>query len=221
VLVTEQELTEFLQKSPKFYHMAEFESWPSIKARGLLSTTAILDLYGVDGEERRTIEEARRSESVILEHDTLPQITIRDQLPMSDEALQKCLLDGLKPIDWYLLLNQRVFFWPSKERLLRLLGARAYRNRKHDILEVDATALVEGYRGSITLSPINSGSTLFSPRLRGKGTFSRIPDYPYSQRPPANRVAEIAIDHSVPDVSKYVTRVLEMKGAEEIREIPI
>lgn len=32
-----------------------------------------------------------------------------------------------------------------------------------------------------------------------------IADYPYSQRPQANRVAEIAIDHSVPNVSKYVT----------------
>jgi hypothetical protein len=221
VLVTDQELAEFLHKSPKFYHMAEFESWPSIKARGLLSTTAILDLYGVDGEKRVMVEEVRRPASVILEHDSLPQITIRDQLPMSDEALQKCLLDGLQPRDWYRLLNQRVFFWPSNERLLRLLGARAYRNRKHDILEVDAIALVRDYRGTITLSPINSGSTLFHPRLRGKGTFSRIADYPYSQRPPGNRVAEIAVDHSVPNVSNYVTRVIEMRGAEEIREIPI
>jgi hypothetical protein len=71
------------------------------------------------------------------------------------------------------------------------------------------------------LSPINSGSTLFNPRLRGKGTFARIDDYPYSQRPQSNRVAEIAIDQSVPNVSKYVNRVIEMKGAEEIREVPI
>jgi hypothetical protein len=221
VLVTEDELAEFLVTSPKFYHMAEFKSWPSIKARGLLSTTAILDLYGVAGAKRVEIEETRRPKGVTLTHASLKPITIRDQIPMSDDALRKCLLDGLQPADWYRLLNQRVFFWPSEERLLRLLGAKAYRDREHDVLEVDASALVEDYSETITLSPINSGSTLFNPRLRGSGTFARIPDYQYAQRPKNNRVAEIAIDHSVPNMAKYVTRVVEMKGADKIRELKI
>lgn len=136
--MTEQELIEFLKSSPKLYHMAEFESWPSIKKRGLLSTSAILDFYDVKGNQRRVIEEVRRAQSVLLTHETLPPITIRDQIPMNENALRKCLLDGLQPADWYRLLNQRVFFWPSKERLLRLLGARAYRNKRHDILEIDS-----------------------------------------------------------------------------------
>jgi hypothetical protein len=216
VLVTSQELEEFLQNSPKLYHMAEFDSWSSIRDRGLLSTTAILDLYGVQGAERRQIEEVRRPASVTLTHKTLPPIVIRDQLPMTDAALQQCLQDGLAPRDWYLLLNSRVFFWPSRERLTRLLGAKAYRNKKHDILEVDSRSIVQDYRDKITLSPINSGSTLFDPQPRGKQTFSRIVDYPYSSRPKDNRLAELAIDHSVPDVSGYVTNVLEMQGNEEL-----
>jgi hypothetical protein len=48
-----------------------------------------------------------------------------------------------------------------------------------------------------------------------------IPDYQYAQRPKNNRVAEIAIDHSVPNMAKYVTRVVEMKGADKIRELKI
>jgi hypothetical protein len=217
VLVTDQELEEFLQNSRKLYHMAEFESWPSIRDRGLLSTTAILDLYSVQGEERRQIEEVRRPASVTLKHKTLPPIVIRDQLPMTDAALTPCLQDGLTPRDWYLLLNRRVFFWPSKERLTRLLGAKAYRDKKHDILEVDSSSLVRDYRDDITLSPINSGSTLFNPQPRGKQTFSRIADYPYAARPKDNRLAELAIDHSVRDISAHVTKVVEMQGDKELR----
>ena len=45
--MTETELEELLSDCPTLYHMAEDRSWPSIRHRGLLSTTALLDLYGV------------------------------------------------------------------------------------------------------------------------------------------------------------------------------
>jgi hypothetical protein len=108
--VTEQELEEFLEDSPTLYHIAEYGSWPSIRDRGLLSTAAILDLYGIQGAERILIEGQRRPKSVVLTHGSLPPIVIRDQIPMSDGALKKCLLDGLTPADWYRLLNGKVFF---------------------------------------------------------------------------------------------------------------
>lgn len=216
--MTNEELEELFVNAPRLYHMAESDSWASIKERGLLSTSAILDLYGVTGDERKKIEETRRPASVTLTHETLPSLVIRDQIPITDWALTRCLLDGLSPSDWYLLLNQRVFFWPSKERLLRLLGARAYRGKKHDILEVDCRQLVEAYGDKITLSPINSGSTLFNPQSRGKETFRRISDYPYASRPKDNRLAELAIDHSVPDISRYVRRAVKMKGPDELEE---
>jgi hypothetical protein len=219
--VTDLELIDFMNNSPKLYHMAEFDSWQSIKERGLLSTSAILDLYEVTGARRREIEEVRRPASVTVAHKILPAIVIRDQIPMSDGALRTCLLDGLTPSDWYRLLNMRVFFWPSKERLLRLLGAKAYRTQRHDILEIDTVSLFERYRDAITLSPINSGATLFNPRPRGIETFSRIAAYPYGDRPRGNRVAEVAIDHSVPDIVNYVTRVFQMRGATKIREEPL
>jgi hypothetical protein len=217
MLVTEQELQELLKKSPKLYHMAEHRSWPSISERGLLSTTAILDLYGIEGEERDRIEASRRPTSVVVKHGSLPPIVIRDQIPMSDWALRKCLQGGLEPRDWYRLLNCRVFFWLSEERLLRLLGAKAYRSKKHDILEVDTRAVVKDLRNKITLSPINSGSTLFNPRARGAGTFARIEDYAYADRPRNNKVAELAVDYSVPNVAKYVGRVVEMQGDKIVR----
>jgi hypothetical protein len=77
--------------------MAESGSWPSIKERGLLSTSAILDLYDVTGDDRRKIEETRRPVKVTLSRETLPPMVIRDQIPMNDSALCRCLLDGLAP----------------------------------------------------------------------------------------------------------------------------
>jgi hypothetical protein len=64
--------------------MAEDGSWPSIRERGLLSTTALLDLYGVQGEPREQIEAQRRRTGVPLEREALPRAVIRDQLPMDD-----------------------------------------------------------------------------------------------------------------------------------------
>jgi hypothetical protein len=194
---------------------------PSIRERGLLSTTAILDLYGIVGQDRENIEERRRPKNVTVQAKNLPDAVIRDQIPMSDKALQKCLLDDLKPRDWYSLLNGKVFFLVSKKRLLRLLGAKAYRNKKHDIIEMDSKRLNEEYREDIWLCAINSGSTIMNPRPRGKNTFAKIQDYPYSEwskkRNKIERVVELSVKYSVPNLRDFALRVVEMKGDQEIK----
>ena len=47
---------------PVLFHMAESGSWESIRECGLLSTSALLDLFEVEGGERITIESTRRPE---------------------------------------------------------------------------------------------------------------------------------------------------------------
>lgn len=200
--------------------MAERGRWPSIEAHGLLSASALLDVYGIGGAERDAIESHRRPASVTLEHPKLGRATIRDQIPMDDAALARCLQDGLTPRDWYRLLNGRVFFWPSRSRLRRLLHAKPYRHLEHDVIEIDATSLVRAHRDRIWLCPINSGCTRPFPQPRGAGTFRRIADYPYSQwrakRPRGERVVELAVDYAVPDIAAHVTRVVRMRGDEAL-----
>jgi hypothetical protein len=41
--VTEEELEELIADCPTLYHMAQRGSWESVKVRGLLSTSALLD----------------------------------------------------------------------------------------------------------------------------------------------------------------------------------
>jgi hypothetical protein len=138
--------------------MAESGSWESIRERGLLSTSALLDLFEVEVEERFDIESTRRSEIVQLKHPEHGMALIRDNKPMQEKSLEKCL-HGMTPREWYERLSRRVFFWVEWERLLKLLGARAYRDRPHLVLKVDAAKLLERHVDRVALSPINSGAT--------------------------------------------------------------
>lgn len=222
-MVTNEELEELLTDCPTLYHMAEQGSWPSIRERGLLSTSALLDLYGIKGEQRLRIERQRRPVGVTLSATRLPDAVIRDQLPMDDRGLLRCLPKHMTPADWYQFLNGKVFFWLTQERLYTLLKAGAYRAKSHDVIEVDARSLVEAYRGSIWFCPINSGCTKPFPHPRSEKTFRRIADYPYAERrrkkKRGERVVELSIDHSVPDIHRFVTRAVEMREERVIRRL--
>ena len=224
-MVTEAQLEELLSDCPTLYHMAEDGSWPSIRERGLLSMTALLDLYGIKGEARVEIEERRRSTGIALERPGLPPAMIRDQLPMDDVGLRRCLPAHLTPPDWYRFLNQKVFFWLTRDRLIKLLKAGTYRDRPHTVIEVTTRKLVAAHRERIWFCPMNSGCTKPYPHPRDEHTFERIPDYPYScwrkRRQRCRRVVELAIDYSVPDIADFVTRVMRMKGSHELGALPV
>jgi hypothetical protein len=195
---------------PKLYHMAEANSWPSIRKHGLLSTTALLDLFEINGQLRRSLESQHRPQSVEIRHPKHGVAVIRDQKPMREAALRQCLL-GMKPEQWYRTLNRHVFFWVTSERLAGLLTARAYRGRIHTVICVDTALLFDANAQSVRLSPINSGSTIYNPQPRGADTFQSLDHYPFDERRKrrglANAVAELAVVYSLPDIAKIVLRV--------------
>jgi hypothetical protein len=196
------------------YHMAKDGSWESIQCHGLLSTTALLDRFGIEGEERFAIESARRPEMVRLQHPEHGVALVRDNKPMQEKSLVRCLR-GMTPREWYEYLNRRVFFYADRKRLLKLLGARAYRDRSHLVLEVDTAELLERHADRVSLSSINSGATFaMNPAPRGPDTFRRIADHP-DDRP----VVELAIDYAVPDLASLTISVSRWYGAEMLGEI--
>ena len=221
--MNKEELAELISDCSTLYHMAEDGSWPSIKKQGLLSTAALLDKYGVTGAKRQSIERTRRSESVRVEGAQLPAVIIRDQLPMDDVGLRRALPENVTPADWYELLNRKVFFWLSRDRLTTLMSARAYRDRPQDILEVDTASLIAAYTEKIWFCPINSGCTKPFPHPRTPAVFSRIGDYPYERwracRRKGERVVELAIDYAVPDIRQYVKRVTSMQAGKVLKQI--
>jgi hypothetical protein len=112
---------------------------------------------------------------------------------------------------WLEVLNSRVFFWLNRDHLETLMGARAYRDRAHDVIEIDTALLLQRHGEIITLSPINSGNTMYNPRPRGTQTFLPIADYPFEERRRArgldNAIVELAVDHGVPDIVDIAVRV--------------
>jgi hypothetical protein len=142
---------------------------------------------------------------------------------MDDAGLRRALPPTLKPEDWYRLLNGRVFFWLTRERLDRLLGANAYRTAEHDVLEVDTAAIVRAYYDQVWLCPMNSGCTKPFAHPRGLETFSRIADYPYAfwkaKRRRGERVVELCIDEGVRDIAKFTMRAIRMRGNHMIDEL--
>ena len=207
---------------PILFHMAEDSSWPSIRQHGLRSTSSLLDLYGYRGEERARIEAQHRPESIVIRRSGLSDAVIRDQKPMSDSALRRCLA-GMTPTAWYKHLNSKVFFWATERRLRTLLNAAEYRSRPHIVLVCDTEALVERYGARITLSAMNSGCTRPFPWPRGPATFKRIDEYPLAERlrryGTERGVIEVAVAEAVPDVSGIVLRVERRHGDRLIRKL--
>lgn len=201
--------------------MAESCSWPSIRKHGLLSTSALLDLFEIKGEERCTIESRCRPENITIHHRVYGSAVIRDQKPLREKTLRN-LLDGMTTAEYYLMLNQKTFFWTQRERLERLLNARAYRRRSHTVLTVDTKALVTKHQSSIWLSHINSGAAIYGSGRRGSYTFKRIGEYPFEEmrkKKKDDAIVELAVDYAVKDILELVIRVEEWIGQNPIRTI--
>lgn len=199
--------------------MAQLGSWPSIRKNGLLSTSALLDLFEVDVEARRKIESKWRPESVEIENPKYGKAMIRDQRPLHRGAHP--FIIGMSPEQYYELLNHKTFFWTRKERLVRLLEGQAYRGRSHDVLTVDTKALVEAHGDEITLSPINSGA-FYGSGKRGAFTFKKIADHPYQEmhkKRGEDAVTELVVEYAVKDIEKFTIRVEEWAGGKPVRII--
>jgi uncharacterized protein DUF7002 len=202
---------------PRLYHVADAGSWPSISKYGLLSTSGLLDLYGINGRERELIESCHRPESVVIRNPQHGTAVIRDQKPMHETVLQKCLVD-CTPRQWYQFLNRKVFFWLTESRVTALLAARAHRNSAHIVIIADTEALLRKHGRAALLSPINSGSTIRTAAKRGISSFQPPDSFPYETRRKLrgteHAVVELAIEYSVPDIREFVLRVERRQGSQ-------
>jgi hypothetical protein len=224
-MVTPDELEELIADCPYLYHMAMKDSWPLIRKHGLLPTSKLLDLFAVDEARVRALTDNLRPTSVTIDHPEYGKATVRDQIPLHEKDLLKCLTGGLTPLDWYRRLNERVFFWLTTERLQKLLCAGAYRHIEHLVLVVPTKPIIEKYRNRIELSPMNSGCTKPMPHPRGPDTFLPIDEYPYDfwkkvrRRKRGERVVELTVIGGVPNVADYVEEVSIMSCAGETHSI--
>jgi hypothetical protein len=194
-------LDALCKQYPLLYHMATADALPQIEKYGLLSTQATLDLLGITGDRREELISRRRPTDVVLQCKTYGKFVLRDQIPMRDGALAKCLV-GMSPPEWYRMLNERVFMWASKERVETLLGARAYRKKSHLVITLDTAKIVSAHGPQLRLSSINSGSTLYNPPKRGRNTF--CPPNEFEMHNGRRRVVEVTVSISIPNFRDYI-----------------
>jgi uncharacterized protein DUF7002 len=201
---------QLIERFPRLFHITEAGAWRSIRHHGLLSTSALLDLYDVREPRRSSIEAHPRSQDVVLDDPLLGRAVIRDNRPLRLDILRRCL-DGTLS-DWCRLLNGRVFFWASERRLHNHLRARGHRGRPREVVVVDSRRLLVRDRESISLCAFNSGSALYpnAPR-RGPETFVAVGAYPFdrwrARRGASDAVAEVCVDRALADVEAVAASV--------------
>lgn len=201
-------LDRILAQTENVWHLTDAEGWQSVQARGLLSTSALLDLYGYEGERRDVLESRRRPRPVPLFDDELGPTLLSDNRPISDKVLRRDL-DGITVEDWYRTLNSRVFFWADERRVDKHLDAPARRGRQQVVLTIDAAKLLERYGTVVELSAYNSGSTGRGTRVRRGPDFFARPDVYVWRRPNGRRrmIVEVTLPGEVTDVHDMVVDV--------------
>ncbi len=218
-MATDDLIERFSARYPRLYHMAESGSWQSVRERGLLSTTALLDLFEVKGSKRREIESEWRPDCVTINHPDHGAAVIRDQHPMPPEHLAKAL-DDITPQQWYEFLNRKTFLWLSEDRLMRMLNARPYRAVAHDVLTLDTRSFLAEYIDRITVCQINSG---FAMPMFGKVTERSFESFQTIEQRGATEglggLAELTVDYAAPDAWRYVTAVDSWRGKQCLETI--
>jgi hypothetical protein len=208
---------QFISLHPRLYHMAADGSWPSIRDNGLLTTAQQVERCAPPKEVADSILRSRRSQIIWLTTPDGVRVAVRDQKPL---LLHNLVLEGTDLQGWLDILNSRVFFWVNKERLDKLLRARAYRSSPHHVIVVDTASLVSKHADQIRLSPFNTGATIFPPPsapLRGPGTFQTLRDYRWASRvrlDGSRPIVEAAVIGGVPDIAEHIVKVFRAHGAE-------
>jgi len=200
---------DLIARHPRVFHVASAASWPSIQEHGLLSTAALLDLHGIEAQERDRLMRRKRDQSTQLSTPGVGLAVIRDQKPLKFIS-QK--IDPGSNLEAFLeALSSRVFFAPTRDRLDRLLKAREYRGSQQVVLTVDTRSLVTTYERMIRLCRFNSGAcTQVNHPVRGHESWQSISRYPYDEyrrRYKGEALVEVTVLRAVPDVLKMTTRV--------------
>ena len=109
------DLEQFIEKTPYLYHLTSQANAANIIARRqLLSANQLITRSGDDAMQN--LKREKRPNNVQLVVDGVA-ISLRDQQPISQVALPKCLTDGWNIGDFLYHLNERVFMWPNLGRL--------------------------------------------------------------------------------------------------------
>lgn len=186
------DIDKFLKLRPKLYHLTHKDNIESIKqTKKIYSTDYIVKKSGI--EEPEVFLKTRRSRLEKVNFNG-SEVYLRDQIPLRPSMIDKAM-DGTCTSDEYIfLLNKRVFFWPTKNRLER--HYKTYKDQDPVILIFDTKEVYDLNKERVKFCRLNSGALRANsylggkPPARGLNTFKTLEDY---KRTPST-VAEFTVD---------------------------
>jgi hypothetical protein len=201
--------------------MVDVANWESVLANGLCSAAELIRA-SVSDEKAREVICAHRGDTLVLPNGN----RLRDQVPMPPSSLVKCLDTGLTPADWYALMNSKIFFWSSVERLNRHRAACAAREQM--VLVLDFQRVVGSYSARLQVTPINTGFAQRQAARRGLRSFvnwERWVTHRWADeavvgepmRSPRHPIVEITIQNQMSDVVALLDDVTRLLPGKELQ----
>jgi hypothetical protein len=194
-------IDEFCKLRPSVYHVTSVGAIEQIRRHGLLSTAAILELVGYQGDQFERLFSRRRTSSEEISDPVHGVFILRDQKPLPETQLRKCLPTGIEPRQWYEALNSRVFMWIKWKSVNGLRSAKQYRDQDQQVLTLDSKKLLAAYYDKACVSFINTGYALRRPARRGSDTFLPVRDCSAQRLKDA---VELTIEGRVADIEKFI-----------------
>ncbi|MEL7585262.1 MAG: hypothetical protein AAGU19_01025 [Prolixibacteraceae bacterium] len=157
------DIQNFIRNRPYLYHLTSTENAERIiDQKRLFCTNELIRMSG--DELHLPIQRQKRSTHYELKIDGISYF-LRDQRPISTKALGKCLTDGWTVGDFLYHLNDRVFMWPTLDRLWRHFNRY---EAEHPVIFRFPTDALFAINPHVEFCRLNSGATRANSYLGGK-----------------------------------------------------
>lgn len=181
-------IEKFIKERPYLYHLtSRSNSKLIIEEKRIYSANELIKMS--KNKQHLSVQREKRTDHYLISING-NTYALRDQQPISEKALAKCLTDGWSVSDFLFHLNSRVFMWPTLDRLRRHFNR--YKEEKPVIFRFPTEEIL-AINSHVLFCRLNSGATRANsylggkPPARGKQTFLPANQFPH----PVREVAEV------------------------------
>ena len=209
---------EFAERVPCLFHVTDREAWPLIERHGLLSTNSMIERFVTDPDHAERLRSERRAKPVPLYEGVAGErAMLNDNIPLVFSRLASALDDGLTPVEWLQLLNERVYFFPARRKADSFIEAGRRGGRRKLMLTFDARSLATAHLDRLFIAPINTGSALRTPARRGRAIFAPVASITWDEfatrrsaiKTSPDTVAEVSLLGDLPNAVNHLATAPE------------
>ena len=188
-----------IARFPVLFHLTTKDNAENLLRHGLHCAADLIRRADLPADEKERLLSGHRPTGVVIQVPGIGPVELRDQKPLDTGVLAERLKDV--SVGSYIRdINERVFFWPRRRKVVDMLGA--YANQDRVVLHIRTSDLFRDYRDRMQGSVCNSG---FAKR-RVKEKFRRE-DIFFDLTSPGvrgRRMVEVVVRGSVPNLADYV-----------------